>query len=330
MKENVVSVIICTKNRLGDFQKTVISLTKQNRPPDELVVVDSSDDSSIQDFVTGVDLPFPIRYVRAPLGLTRARNIGIQNSSGDLLFFFDDDVDLEVNYLKHAEQVFASDARMAIGAVGGRITNVFQSEPVAGWIHLKRIFFEWIRFIFLLSKLGSGKFRYSGMPSLPHAQSTSRYIECLSGGCMAFRRRVFERIQFNEDLIGYGHVEDADISKQVLNAGYKIYFEASAQLKHYPSPQDRSEPRKLAELTVVNYAHYFQRRWPQTLLRKIAFGWSLIGLGFVFARGGGWLGVVSGVRKVFFAGRPGSPNPKMPTLASNRIKSNFPANDGED
>jgi hypothetical protein len=43
--------------------------------------------------------------------------------------------------------------------------------------------------------------------------------------CTAFCRQVFERVVFDEDLVRYGHVEDADISKQTPNAGFKIYYE---------------------------------------------------------------------------------------------------------
>jgi GT2 family glycosyltransferase len=110
-------------------------------------------------------------------------------------------------------------------------------------------------------------------------------------------------------LIGYGHVEDADISKQVLNAGFKIYYEASAVLDHNPSSQDRPSTRKLAMLTVVNYARYFRQRWPQTWLRKIAFGWALVGLCFMFIPKAGWLGVLSGIKEILKANRTGELNP---------------------
>jgi GT2 family glycosyltransferase len=296
-----ISVIICTKNRLDDFRKTVTSLAGQKRLPDELIVVDSSDGPIVQDYISALPVPFQREYYRAPLGLTRARNVGVQRSNGDLLFFFDDDVELDTSYLARVEEVFKSDVRAEIGAVGGRIRNFFSGKRVTGWLFLKRRIFDFLRSVFLLSRPGNGMFRYSGMPSQPHALETSRYIECLSGGCMAFRREVFEHIRFDEDLIGYGHVEDADISKQILNAGFKIYYEASATLDHYPSPQDRPATRNLAKLTVVNYAHYFRGRWPQTTLRKMAFWWALMGLCFMFLRGAGWLGVLSGIREILRA-----------------------------
>ena len=298
MKPPAISVIICTKNRIQDFKNTAISLSHQNRKPDELIVVDSSDDTAINEYVAKDDFPFKCHYLHASPGLTYARNLGIQKSSGDLLYFFDDDVELEPNYILLVEQVFLKDEQIEIGAVGGRILNESSQKRMTPFSLFKRKVFNLIKKVFLLSRLGNGRFRYSGMPTQPHASGESKYIECLSGGCMAFRREVFEKVCFDEKLIGYGHVEDADISKQVLTAGYKIYYEALATLNHYPSPQDRPKAKKLAELTVVNYAYFFQKHWPQTWLRRLSFWWTLTGLCLVFIPGAGWQGVLNGIKKI--------------------------------
>jgi GT2 family glycosyltransferase len=298
MKSLAISVIICTKNRVQDFKNTVVSLTRQNRLPDELIVIDSSDNTAIKEFITSGDFPFESCYFHVGPGLTYARNIGIQQSNGDLLLFFDDDVELELNYISYVEQVFLNDEHNEIGAVGGRILNESSEENTTPFSYFKRKVFDFIRYVFLLSRLGSGRFRYSGMPTQPHASSESSYIECLSGGCMAFRREVFGKVRFDEKLIGYGHVEDADISKQILTAGYKIYYEARAALDHFPSSEDRPKAKKLAELTVVNYAYFFRKHWPQTWVRKASFWWALIGLCLVFIPGSGWQGVLNGIRQI--------------------------------
>jgi GT2 family glycosyltransferase len=266
--------------------------------PDELIIVDSSDDTAIKDFMITNNFPFKGHYFHAGPGLTHARNIGIQKSSGDILFFFDDDVELEPNYIFYVEKIFKNDEKAEIGAVGGRILNDTPKKITTPYLFVKRKVFNAIRYIFLLSKLGNGRFRFSGMPTQPHALNVSGYIECLSGGCMAFRSEVFEKVHFDENLIGYGHVEDADISKQVLTAGYKIYYEALAALNHYPSLQDRPDAKKLAELTVINYAYFFRKHWPQTWLRKVSFWWTLAGLCLVFLPGAGWQGVLGGIKKI--------------------------------
>jgi len=299
MKYSKISVIICTKNRFADFKATIESLIKQTRLPDELIVADSSDTKVISEYLNSSDIPIQFRYFHTTPGLTHQRNVGIEKSSGDILFFFDDDVDLEVNYIELIEKVFLSDTSLTIGAAGGRISNSEQvgSKSILSW--LKRKYFSTLRYIFLQSKLGDGKFRYSGMPSYPYLRKISGYIECLSGCSMAFRRQIFNQAQFDEELPNYSLMEDADISKQVLNAGYKIYYEASAVLEVKVSPHSRLSERELAEVRVLHYTYYFRKHWPQTLWRKAVLYWTLLGLFILYLHSSlGRQGVLSAIKKI--------------------------------
>jgi GT2 family glycosyltransferase len=261
--------------------------------------VDSSDTAAIHEYLNTSNVLMPFHYFHTRPGLTYQRNIGIEKSRGQLLFFFDDDVDLESNYIELIEKVFIDDPLCRIGAVGGRVAGMEQREHISVFFSLKKTYFNTLRYIFLQSDFGTGKFRFSGMPTHPHLLMTSRYIECLSGCCMAFRRQVFTLARFDENLRGYAQMEDADISKQILNAGYKIYYEASAVLDHKVSPSNRLRDRELAEMTVLNYAYLFRKHWPQTLLRKTAFYWTLLGLFVLYLHSSlGRQGVLSGIKQV--------------------------------
>ncbi len=229
---STISVIICTRNRFEDFKTMIASLIQQTRLPDELIVVDSSDTIVIPEYLDSNNIQFRLHYFHTNPGLTYQRNVGIEKSRGELLFFFDDDVDLKKNYLELAEKVFLDDILCTTGAVGGRIVGLEQAGQKSIFYRLKRRYFDMLRYVFLQSNFGNGKFRYSGMPTHPHLLKAGGYIECLSGCCMAFRREVFKTVRFDENLSGYGQMEDTDISKQLLDAGYKIYYEASAVLEH--------------------------------------------------------------------------------------------------
>jgi len=299
MTSLIISVIICTRNRFADFEATIGSLAKQIRLPDELIVVDSSDTEGVHEYLNRSNIPMPFYYFHTRPGLTYQRNVGIEKSRGQLLFFFDDDIHLEPNYIELIEKVFIDDTLGRIGAVGGRIAGMKRREKTSIFHWLKKNYFNMLRHIFLQSDFGTGRFRYSGMPTHPHLLMTSRYIECLSGCCMAFRRQVFTLARFDEKLRGYGQMEDADISKQVLNAGYKIYYEASAVLDHKISAADRLKDRELAEMTVLNYAYLFRKHWAQNLGRKIAFYWTLLGLFVLYIHSSlGRQGVLSGFKQI--------------------------------
>ena len=132
-----------------------------------------------------------------------------------MIFFFDDDVDLDKNYLIEVEKIFVGDTSQEIGAVGGRITKAIL-ETLRLQIELR--VFGFLRSVFGVVGTRNGKFYPSGMPSHPHRNQPSGFIECLSGCCMAFRREVFEKARFDEALAHYGLMEDVDISKQVIKS----------------------------------------------------------------------------------------------------------------
>lgn len=294
-----ISVIICTRNRFDDFQKTLSSLVSQTRLPDELVIVDSSDEQKIEDYLSSINIPFSTRYFHTQPGLTLQRNYGIRESASDLIFFFDDDVELDSNYFDEVGKVFANDLFYEIGAVGGRIVHPHggQSKAVRFWLEQK--IFYLLRSIFGLVDNGSGRFRWSGMATHPHAILQSRYIECLSGCCMAFRREVFDKVIFDEKLVRYGLMEDSDISKQVLDAGYKIYYHTSATLVHNESPKNRLNYRQWAEMTVVNYDYLFRKSWSKDKWRWAAYYWALLGLIVVnLTKREGLRGTLNGIRNL--------------------------------
>ena len=163
-----ISVIICTRNRFDDFKKTVASLMQQNRLPDELIVVDSSDLMQIEEYLNTLESPINIRYFHTNPGLTLQRNYGIRKSRGDLLFFFDDDVDLDPDYITMIEKTFESDIQCEIGAVGGRIINLLNDQSLTFRSWFEKTIFRFIRIFFGLEDLGSGSYRLSGMPTFPH------------------------------------------------------------------------------------------------------------------------------------------------------------------
>jgi len=270
-----ITIILCTRNRFDDFTKTLPSIAAQTRPPDELIVVDSSDEKELEAYLTSAKLPFPVRYFHTQSGLTLQRNHGIRECAGDLIFFFDDDVDLNENYLAEVEKVFANDKKKEIGAVGGKIVE--NSSPSMR-LNLERFTFYVLRLIFGVVGTRNGKFYPSGMPSHPRKNQPSGFIECLSGCCMAFRREVFEKTKFDEALAHYGLMEDVDISKQTLDAGYKIYYQTLATLIHNESPMNRLKVQQWAEMSVVNYDYLFRKNWARDKWRWLFYYWALIGL----------------------------------------------------
>ena len=105
---------------------------------------------------------------------------------------------------------------------------------------------------------------------------------------------------FDEALAHYGLMEDVDISKQTLDAAYKIYYQTSATLIHNESPMNRLKVQQWAEMSVVNYDYLFRKSWARDKWRWFFYYWALIGLFAAnFQSLKALTGTFNGVKKVF-------------------------------
>jgi glycosyltransferase involved in cell wall biosynthesis len=85
------SVVICTYNRAAVLPRAIDAVLAQTFGDFELVVVDDGSTDATADVVASVPDP-RVRYVhQANTGLGGARNVGVDNSSGDYVVFLDDD-----------------------------------------------------------------------------------------------------------------------------------------------------------------------------------------------------------------------------------------------
>ena len=88
------SVVIPTMRREEILAETLASLENCEPPPEEVIVVDSDEAGSSRPVVTEFDQAFSraVRYHQTTPSLTHQRNVGIDDSSGDVVVFLDDDV----------------------------------------------------------------------------------------------------------------------------------------------------------------------------------------------------------------------------------------------
>ena len=269
-----ISVIICTRNRVNDLANCLESLTKQTERIHELIIVDSSDltlkkSAQIKPFFDQKRHFFDnLIYLHTKPGLTYQRNVGIKRASGDTIYFFDDDVELETNYLKEMNAVFEQHPEYAGGM--GAIKNL--GAPPS-WRY------RWYRSFFLLPRLyASGKFTWSGMPTHPYGGTQFKNVEILGGCCMAFRREALQQHLFDEQLRGYCYMEDADIARRI-SFEHSLFYNPRAQLVHHESPVARDQLVDRSAMLVYNYSYlFFKNSYPRRRLKIIAYYWSLLGL----------------------------------------------------
>lgn len=219
-KSELVSLVICTRNRASHLRACLGYVSAQSRTSSwELVVVDngSSDETGtiLEEFAIGAPFPVTTRFESKP-GLGRARNVGWKVARGDIIVFTDDDCYLSPDYLDRICEVF-DDTR--IGFAGGRI-NLFDPTdcPITIKASAKRELLEPRSYV---------------KPGWMH------------GASMAFRRDVLEAINGFDDAFGVGTrfcCEDTDAQARASFAGWLGVYTPKAVLAHHHRRKARDFP----------------------------------------------------------------------------------------
>lgn len=125
------TVLICTYNRADLLRHTLAALrrVRSARPWDVLVVDNNSTDSTHQVVEQNVPLmPVPLRYLFEPRqGKSHALNTGMDQSSGAIIVFTDDDVRVGPRWLDAACAPLDEDA--AIDYTGGPVRPLWAVAP---------------------------------------------------------------------------------------------------------------------------------------------------------------------------------------------------------
>lgn len=116
-----ISVVIVTLNRAESLQDTLMSLVRQERQPDEVVVVNNGSTDNTKEIVLNFRNKLNIKYIyEGQRGIPHARNAGIRNATKDIIGFIDDDCVADRGWLKYLEIPFIKDPH--IGVVGGEVS----------------------------------------------------------------------------------------------------------------------------------------------------------------------------------------------------------------
>ena len=117
------SVVIVTKDRPESLRALLRSLVRQSLKPDEVLVVDNNSKKSYESIFEEFRNLLPLKtFVETTPGIPAARNRGIQESSGDIILFTDDDCEAGNTWVENLVKPFYQNPY--IGAVGGEIFSV--------------------------------------------------------------------------------------------------------------------------------------------------------------------------------------------------------------
>jgi mycofactocin glycosyltransferase len=221
------SLIIITFKRAALLERTLAGLSRQTRPIDEVIVVDNGPTADTER----VAYSFTTRYLPEPRrGYGHARNRGLAEARGEVIYFLDDDcvpeadwADVLWNVLDSGAADLASGSR-APGQPGlaARLEYLSTDGPV------------------LSPAITAGPARHL---------STSNLI---------LRREVVTKTGCFDATLSM--CEDRDFTTRARKLGFRLRYEPKARVTHYPAIHRVSEYLAKMRHYGTGTSQYF-RRW---------------------------------------------------------------------
>ena len=232
-KNNIkTSVVIPTKNRPFDLIKALESIFRQSVIPEELIIVDQSKTPhskilALSIFKKFQYVNFQYIYDKSISGLIEAKKIGVYTSNGDLIFFLEDDVILDSDYIEEIILGFSKNIEM-IGCSG-----IIKNHPPKNNMQLN------LFNIFHIGIFSDKRFDIFAQARISRHRQSLVKSDKLSGGVSAWKREVFLHVAF--DLSNDFHMlEDIDFSTRVaMKFGPLLYINPNAKLDHFFAPSGR-------------------------------------------------------------------------------------------
>ncbi|WP_427042085.1 glycosyltransferase family 2 protein [Fusobacterium sp. SB021] len=267
-----LTIIIPTLNRKKSLFQTLESYKKYKKDYDEMIIIDQSNESIENEVVREYE---KVRYIHYPFpSLTKARNIGIAESKGDILVFSDDDIEILPNTLNNIKKFFSENKDVSlIGAF-----NEFEKEKLSKKINLKNILSCLIgkRNIFKLKKGHVVNSIFGNFP-VDINFDTNNFIETewAMGFFFACRRKLIEKWQlfFDENLISYAYAEDLDFTYRYnINSkkeNMKMIFSPEICVYHHCSQEYRIPNFNKTLLYVFN-RRYLSYKFNKSFFSRIS------------------------------------------------------------
>ena len=267
-----VTVIIPTYNRVEDLRETLSSFKERIASLCEVLVIDQSKNRDTRQLVASMKNKKIIYFHSDVASLTAARNIGIRKTSpkSKIVLFLDDDISLGKNYFDEILRVFNENSD-ALGVSGYYLSSGVKMGK----------FEKSLRRIFCIEHKSRNDARVLSAYGAVYPATLNGTInaEWLTGFNMAFKREVFEKEMFDENLSQYALGEDFDFSYRIhLMRPNSLYITPYANLVHRVSTVERVPTRKISYMNQIYHFYFNFKNFNRTIGQKVGFAWTIFGI----------------------------------------------------
>jgi GT2 family glycosyltransferase len=275
-----ISIIIPTKNRKEDLLITLRSVIQQSCPPEEVVVIDQSQESCREGVLelfktSGNKLDLIYLWDKEIPGLAEARALGVKKSGGEIVFFLDDDITLDRNCIENLLKTYEENPHL--GGIGGVDTSWANKSL---WLLLAKSIFT----CGPLTGRRGGWFFTGWLPHYFHNRLTTPYPSWwLLGGIMSFKKHVVEEIGFDKQLVGHVFMDDVDLTFRASKK-YCLVIDPKVRGYHRGGMVAHYNTKENYEKRISGEWYFFKKNIEKTPLNILLFLWSFLGrlLGALF------------------------------------------------
>lgn len=275
MDSKKFSILVATMNRPQAIDNLLCSIEKQTFLPQEMVLVDQSQNNHTKDICERYAVRLKARgqnfkYIRqeAP-SLVKARNRGVDESTGHIICFVDDDLILDPKYFERIAFYFKDPA------IGGVTGNVYVEQAPAG--------FKWeirkllMRFFLLNNFNGRLTASTFGYPIFEREVDRVQEVDLFGGYSMNYRRGFVLTNRPDEWFNGYGFREDVDLSYRISRQA-KMIIVPDAKFVHDVSTINRLDTGALKKMQFKNHLYLFRKFRKYGAFSWVLFWHSLFGI----------------------------------------------------
>ncbi|MEM4605438.1 MAG: glycosyltransferase [Candidatus Pacearchaeota archaeon] len=207
------SFVVPTYNRKENLRKCLSNIMKVDYPKKnyEIIIVDDGSTDRTEEVIRNLlKKRKNIKYIKQEnSGPAKARNKGIKNSKGEIIFFVDDDVLINKDIVKKSLEWYKN---QNVVGVGGNVLPIKLSWP--DLYYIARYLDE-----------------YMGVTKLEKEEKEKG----LSTALCSYRRKVLKEVKgFNENF-PFAAGEDIDLTQRILKKDYIVIKDPSIKGEHLRS-----------------------------------------------------------------------------------------------
>jgi GT2 family glycosyltransferase len=263
--KDLTSIILISAERANDTKNCIKSIIENTKAPIEIIISDVGSSDETRKILKELEQNIPcvtVIYNKQSTGTTGQRNQGIYVSCGEFIAFLDNDVLVLPGWLENLKKTMQSNDK--IGLVGAKL---LKDDP-------NFVYYCGIHAVTLENPAGDiygiGLDKEGEKANLlrnSQLANSSGEVPWYTTTTLLAKRNIIFEIGGFDDLGIFIANEDKDLSLNVRKAGYKIYYESTAETIHNHNYQKVNRQDKyhsayrLKMEQIEKDTNYFMQKW---------------------------------------------------------------------